>query len=77
MWDTVAPLVRVLPSPKFHMKLYGVVPPVAVAVKLTGDPTVGLALVVKVTASASGLIVTVADADAVFAFASVPVTLIV
>ena len=37
------------PSPKFQLNEYGLVPPVAVAVKVTGLPTVGLAETVKVT----------------------------
>jgi hypothetical protein len=69
--------MRVEPSPKFQVKLYGVVPPVAEAVKVTGDPTVGLLLTVKLTPRASALIVTVAEAVALTPFASVAVTLIV
>ena len=37
------------PSPKFQLNEYGLVPPMAVAVKVTGLPTVGLALTVNVT----------------------------
>ena len=44
---------------------------------MTGLPTVGLALTVKVTASASGEMDTVADADACAPLALVAVTLIV
>jgi len=40
---------RAEPSPKLQLKVYGVVPPVTVAVKVTGLPTVGLALTVKLT----------------------------
>ncbi len=35
---TVVPVTLGLPSPKFQEKLYGPVPPVAVAVKLTLSP---------------------------------------
>ena len=66
-----------LPSPKFQENEYGAVPPVAVAVNVTGLPTVGLALTVKLAVRASGLIVTVADLLFVAAFPSVAVTLIV
>ena len=74
---TGLPVPIALPSPKFQLNEYGPVPPVAVAVKVTGLPTVGLALTVKLAARAKGLIVTVADAEAVAAFESVAVTLIV
>ena len=77
MWLTGLPVPTALPSPKFHENVYGPVPPVAVAVKVTGLPTVGLALTVKLAARASGLIVTVADLLFVAAFPSVAVTLIV
>jgi len=42
------------PSPKLQENVYGVVPPVTVAVKVTGLPTVGLALAVKLAARARG-----------------------
>jgi len=56
--------------------VYGVVPPVTVAVKVTGLPTVGLALTVKLAARASGatLIVWLDVATAVFASVTVSVT---
>ena len=59
----MGPLARVLPSPKFQLNEYGEVPPVAVAVNVTGLPTVGLGLTVKVTASACAEIVRVAVFD--------------
>lgn len=77
MWVRLAPLDRMVPSPKFHEYEYGDVPPDVVAVNETGLPTVGLALTVKLTARASGEIVTVAEADALALLASVAVTLIV
>ncbi len=39
-WAALAPVAEP-PSLKLHEKLYGLVPPVAVAVKVTGLPTVG------------------------------------
>ena len=77
MWDTTAPFMIMLPSPKFQLNEYGAVPPVAVAVNVTGLPTVGLLLTVKVTPRASAAIVTVADADALTPLALVAVTDIV
>ena len=73
----MAPFIRVEPSPKFQLNEYGVVPPVPVAVNVTGLPTVGLLLTVKVTPSASGEIATVADAVALTPLALVAVTDIV
>ncbi len=52
-------------------------PPVADAVQATAVPTVPVAGQLIDAANARGAIVTVADADAVFAFASVTVTEIV
>jgi hypothetical protein len=57
--------------------VYGDVPPVALAVQLTAVPTTPDAGQLIVATRASGLIVTVADAVAVAAFASVAVTEIV
>src|SRR5439155_17112205 len=51
---TWAPFARIEPSPKFQLNEYGAVPPVAVAVNVTGLPTVGLALTVNVTVSGLG-----------------------
>ena len=53
---------------------YGVVPPDPVAVKVTAVPTVPVVGPPTVTARVSGLIVIVAEAVAVFAFASVIMT---
>jgi len=47
------------PSPKFQLKEYGPVPLVTVAVKVTGLPTVGEALTVKLTVGATPATVTV------------------
>src|SRR5919109_2695485 len=68
-----------LPSPKVQLNVYGAVPPVAFALKVTAVPTVPLLGPPMTTANASGLIVTVALAVAVFAGLdeSVPVTVIV
>ncbi len=57
--------------------MYGVVPPVAEAVQDIAVPTTPLAGQLIVAVRARGLIVTVADAVAVAAFASVAVTEIV
>jgi len=57
--------------------VYGVVPPVTVAVKVTGLPTVGLALTVKLAASASGATLTVCDDVVVAALPSVTVNVTV
>jgi len=66
-----------LPPVAVQAKVYGVVPPVAEAVHATGVPTVPVAGQLMDATSASGLIVTVADADAVLALESVAVTEIV
>ena len=66
-----------LPPVAVQEKVYGDVPPVALAVQDTATPTVPLAGQLIVTATGNGLIVTVADALAVAAFASVTVTEIV
>jgi hypothetical protein len=74
-------VVRLLPVPEaglppvaVHANVYGEVPPVADAVKLTAVPTVPVVGPVIETATGSGLIVIVAEADAVFALLSVTVT---
>ena len=66
-----------LPPVAVQLKVYGEVPPVAVAVNVTAVPVVPVVGPLIVTDSANGLIVTVADADAVAAFASLAVTVIV
>ncbi len=66
-----------LPPVAVQANVYGVVPPEPVAVHDTAVPTVPVAGQLIVTARASGLIVTVADAVAVLAFVSVTVTLMV
>ena len=66
-----------LPPVAVQEKVYGDVPPVALAVQDTATPTVPLAGQLIVAVRAKGLIVTVAEALAVAAFASVAVTDIV
>jgi hypothetical protein len=64
-----------LPPVAVHANVYGDVPPVALAVQLTGLLTVPVLGQVMVTANAAaGPIVTVADLVFVAALASVPVT---
>ena len=68
----------VVPSPKFHAYEYGAVPPDTVAVKVTDWPVLGAAgMKLKSAVKASGVTVTEWVADAVFAAASVPVTVTV
>jgi len=52
VWVTGLVVPKAEVSPKFQLYEYGVVPPVTVAVKVTGLPTVGLVLTVKVTVGA-------------------------
>ena len=66
-----------VPPGAVHANVYGAVPPVAEAVKVTAAPTVPEAGPVTVTASGSGLIVTVVSRNAFALFVSVIVTLIV
>ena len=66
-----------LPPVAVQANVYGDVPPEAATVQDTALLTVPLAGQVTVTVTGSGLIVTVADAVAVAAFASVAVTEIV
>ena len=66
-----------LPPVAVQAKVYGVVPPVALTLQDTAMLTVPLAGQVIVATRANGLIVTVADCEAVAAFASVAVTLMV
>jgi len=74
VWLTGLP-VPVVPSPKFHAKVYGEVPPEMVAVKVTGLPIViVVGLKVKSVVRVSALMVIVAEAVAVFALVSVMVT---
>jgi len=74
----LAPLpVDGLPPVADHVKLYGAVPPVPVAVKVTAVPTFPVVGPPIVTASASGEIATVADAWALFVLLSVAETVIV
>src|SRR2546422_312284 len=47
VWVTGLPVPAAEPSPKSQLNVYGAVPPVTVAVKVTGLPTVGFALTVK------------------------------
>src|SRR2546421_12724330 len=66
-----------VPPVAVQANVTGAVPPLDVAVQATGLLTVPVAGQVIVTDKAPGLIVTVADAVAVFAFASVTMTLTV
>jgi len=62
------------PSPKFHANEYGVVPPVAVAVKVTGWFAIG-GVGLKLNVTASGAItVKVKVAEEALAPAGAPVT---
>ena len=63
-----------LPPVAVQENVYGLVPPVPVAVKVTGVPTPPVVGPETVTASVSGLTVIVADAVAVFALESVIMT---
>ena len=63
-----------LPPVAVHANVYGEVPPVAEAVHETAVPTVPVVGQLMVTVRTSGLIVTVAEAVAVAALASVTVT---
>jgi hypothetical protein len=75
VWLTGLPVPVALPSPKFQLNEYGDVPPLVVAVNVTGLPAViDVGLQVKSVARVDGLIVIVADAVAVAAFASVATT---
>jgi len=78
VWVTGLVVPAAEPSPKSQLKECGAVPPETVAVKVTGLPTVGLALTVKVTASpvegGATLIVWVDGAVAEFASVTVRVT---
>ena len=62
------------PPVAVHANVYGVVPPVPVAVNVIGVPVVPVVGPLIETVSASGEIVIVVVADAVFAFVSVVVT---
>ncbi len=62
------------PSPKFHLNVYGEVPPVTVAVKVIDVPTEGVAgLNVKLATIGWPPTVTVADPEALAELASVTV----
>ena len=63
-----------MPPVAVHANVYAVVPPDPVAVNETAVPTVPVVGPVMLTAKGNGLIVTVADAVAVTALASVIVT---
>jgi hypothetical protein len=70
----VAPDTAAVPSPKSQEKEYGEVPPDAVAETLTAVPTVPVAGTVGVTVRGSGLVVIVAEAEAITPFESVALT---
>ena len=71
------PVPSAEPSPKFHVYEYGVVPPLTVAVNVTGLPTVGLALTVKLAVRGAADIVMLAVVVASLALASVTLTVTV
>jgi hypothetical protein len=74
VWLTGLP-VPVVPSPKFHAYVYGLVPPDVVAVNVTGLPgVIVVGLETKLEVSARGLMVIVADAEAILALVSVAFT---
>ena len=66
-----------VPPVAVQLNVMGVVPPLEVAVHVTGLPTVPVVGQLIVTVRAPGLIVTVVDAVAVCVLASVTVTLTV
>jgi hypothetical protein len=66
-----------VPPVAVHAKVYGDVPPVADAVKVTAVPTVPVVGPVTVTTTGNGLIVMVASLNALALLASVIVALIV
>lgn len=66
-----------LPPVAVHANVYGVFPPVAAAVNVTGVPTVPVAGPEIVVASVSGAMTIVAEAAAVLALESVAVTVTV
>ena len=75
---TVPPATFADPSPKLQLKVYGAVPPDALAVKLTDVPAVPVVGAdVKETARARGEIVILLDAVCLAPFASVTLTLTV
>ena len=65
------------PSPKEMLNVYGEVPPLGFAVKLTAVPTVPLEGPESVTVKGNGEIVMVADVLATTLFASVALTVTV
>lgn len=65
------------PPVAVHANVYGVLPPDAVAVNVTGDPTIPVAGPEIVVASGSGAMTIVADAVAVLLLESVAVTVTV
>ena len=61
VWDAVAPVTAAEPSPKSQEKVYGEVPPVAVAETLTAVPTVPVVGTVGVTPNVRAAMLTDAD----------------
>jgi hypothetical protein len=70
----IPPATFAVPSPKFQENVYGAVSPAAVAVKLTGVPTVPVVGAV-LNARVSGVPVIAIDEDAVASLPFVSVTL--
>jgi hypothetical protein len=80
VWLAAAPDTAAVPSPKSQLKVYGAVPPEAVALTLTAMPTVPVVGTVGVAVKVKAAMVTVADFVSVAGVGvaeSVPVTLIV
>ena len=72
----VPPATLGVPSPKFHENVYGAVSPDAVAVKLTGVPTVPVVgAVVKLSTSGVPVILMDDEVNASFPLVSVTLTL--
>src|SRR4029077_9846778 len=73
--EKLAPVLDAgLPPVAVHAKVYGAVPPVAVAVNVTAVPTVPVVGPDIETASVTGFMTIVAEAVAVFALPSVAVS---
>jgi len=77
VWLTMLPDMLGVPSRKFQVKVYGAVPPLAVALNVREVPAIPVEGPPIVTLSGSGLMFTFALADAVLLAASVAVTVMV
>ena len=75
MWFAGLPVAFALPSPKLQENVYGLVPPEALAVKVTCWPAAGdVGVKLKVAVSACGATVTAWPMFAVLALPSAAVT---